>query len=107
MGSWQASAEAGGDELLERARAVADGVLRRRLHLAERDGVSVRDEHRIVTEAVIAARRPHQRAVRFATKAFLMAVGPCEREHGDEAGAAIPIALRRLARKVVLDFAHR
>src|SRR3546814_410102 len=47
--------EAIGDQLAKRIGAVADGVLHRGIHLAERVRVAVGDEDRVVTETAIAA----------------------------------------------------
>src|SRR3546814_8510329 len=57
------SGEAGGDELPESVGAVADGVLRRGVELAEGRVMAVRPEHRVVAEAAFAARRPDEGAV--------------------------------------------
>ena len=45
-------------------------------HFAEGARVSIGQEHRIVTEAGGAARRPHQRAVGARLDLFEMIVGP-------------------------------
>ena len=54
----------------ERVGAVADGVLCGRIDLAEGLVHADGDEHRVVAEAVVPARRPHQGAVDLAFEAF-------------------------------------
>ena len=67
--------------LRERVGAVADRVLFRRVDLAEGLVVAGGDEHRVVAEALVAARRPDQRAVDPAFEALdLAVVGPGERQ---------------------------
>src|SRR5450755_983700 len=90
------------DELAERLGAVADGVFRVGVHLAEGLRPAIWQERRIVAEPTLAARRPDQRAVRLAAANLDMAVRPGERQGGDEKGAAID-----LAGEPVLDALHR
>ncbi len=54
--------------LLEGPCAVADAVFLVRVHLAEGDVVAIGDEHRVVAEALVAARRPGEAAVDFAAE---------------------------------------
>src|SRR6202035_4885236 len=64
-------------------------VLFDRGHLAEGAGKTIRHEHRIVTKAGAAARRPHQRAVGARLDFLEMAVGPGDAERGHEMRAAL------------------
>src|SRR5712671_127567 len=56
------------DQLREGAGAVADVVLIRGSHFAERHLVAIRHEYGIVAEAALAARRPGQPPMDLATK---------------------------------------
>src|SRR5258708_25153148 len=60
-----------------------------RLHLAEGALVAKRHEHRVVAEAVGAARRPHQRALDLAAEDLAPPIGEGETEHGDEPGGPL------------------
>src|SRR3546814_19883264 len=82
------SGEAGGDELPESVGAVADGVLRRGVELAEGRVMAVRPEHRVVAEAAFAARRPDEGAVHRALEGLDMPVRPGERPGAGELRAA-------------------
>src|SRR5690349_6117761 len=62
-------------QLRKRAGAVAHLVLLLGLHLAEGDQVPVRHEHRIVAKALLAARRPRQRALDLALEHVARALG--------------------------------
>src|ERR1700749_3503932 len=87
---------------------MADRMLPRRVHLAESLGLALRHEDRIITEPVVAAGRPDQLAANNALEAFDMTIGPRQRQHADEAGAAIDLAIRcGLGGKAVLDLLHR
>src|SRR4051812_39021871 len=94
--------EARGDELGEGVGAVADAVLLVRLDLAEGEGPALGDEHRVVAEAAVAARRPDQVPVDLAAEGLGVSVGPGERERRDEMGAPV-----RLALQLRLDAGHR
>src|SRR5580698_6222604 len=76
-------------------------------HLAERAIVPVRQEHRIVAETLVAARRPDQRAVDARFKVFKMPVGPGHAERGYKAAATL--LGRGLAEfpQFVIDRLHR
>src|SRR6266850_603809 len=65
-------------------------------HLAKCKIKSVGEEHRIVAEALLAARRPDQRAVHPALEFLKMAVGPGDGEHRDEMRLA-PLRRERVA----------
>ena len=64
-------------------------------HLAEGAVVAIRQEHRIVAEALVAARRPHQRAVDPRLELLDMAIRPGDAQGGDEMrarGSVLPLA---------------
>src|SRR3546814_13631978 len=82
------SGEAGGDELPESVGAVADGVLRRGVELAEGRVMAVRPEHRVVAEAAFAARRPDEGAVHRPLEGLDMPVRPGARQGAGEMRAA-------------------
>ena len=66
---------------------MAHRMLLRGVHLAERLLPAVRDEHRVVTEALVAARRPDERAFDAAVECFGLAiVGPGNRQSARELG---------------------
>ena len=68
-----------------------------RLHLAEGLLMPDRHEHRIVAEALVAARRPDQRAVDPALEGFdLAVVGPGDRQRAGEMRVGRGVGLRRL-----------
>src|SRR3954463_3785294 len=76
-------------------------------HLAERKLEAVRQEHRIVTEALIPARRPDQRTLDPALEFLGMSVRPCGAQHRDEMRPAL---LRRegiALAQAGLDLLHR
>ncbi len=54
------------------------------VHFAEGFVIAVGQEHGIVTEALVAARRPDQRAEHLAFEHFGLAVGPGKAEGADE-----------------------
>src|SRR5690606_21048046 len=75
-------------------------------HLAEATLISVRQEHRIVAEAIVAARRPYQPALDLAAIFLRAAIGKGEAEDGDEARLA-PLRRNRAGLlQSVLDEAH-
>ena len=76
--------EARRHKLGECAGAVADGVLRRRLHLAEGQRSAARQEHRVVAETTLAARGPHRLAIDPADKRLGVPVRPGEAQRRDE-----------------------
>ena len=86
--------------------ARAPAVLLLRAHLAEGAVVAVGQEHRVVAEAFVAARRPDQRAVDAAGESLVLAVGHGEGQHArrNARGAAPACRAERLQR--VLDLAH-
>src|SRR5437868_14522017 len=53
-------------------------------HLPESKVKSVRQQHRIVSEAFLAARRPDQRAIDDSLEFFDMAIRPRDRQYRDE-----------------------
>src|SRR5437667_6966198 len=57
-------------------------------HLAKRKPKSIGQEHRIIAEALVAARRPDQRAVDPALEFLQMAVRPGDTQDRDEMGFA-------------------
>src|ERR1700722_1836574 len=65
-------------------------------HFAEGATMSIRQEHRIVTEARGAARRPHQRPIGARFDFLDMTVGPGDAERGYEMRASLR-SLRRAA----------
>ena len=80
--------ENGIDEFLEGAGAMGRLVLHCRLHFAEGLGEAAGHEHRIVTEAFVATRRPNQDAVDAAFENVTVALGPGKAEGADEMGLA-------------------
>jgi hypothetical protein len=80
----------------ERVGAVADRMFPFRFDLAVAFEHAVGDEHRIVTEAVVALGRPDERTMHDAFDGFAMAVGPGKRQRADEAGATIAFALEQI-----------
>ena len=64
--------------------------------LAEAVVHAVRDEHRVVAEALVAARGPHQLAVNLALEAFDRAVGPGQRQRAHEMRVAAGVGARGL-----------
>src|SRR5262244_2430628 len=75
--------EARRHQLAEGGGAVADAVLLLGIDLAEGAGVAVGLEHRVVAEALAAARRPNQRAMGLASEHLDVADGPreCQDRH--------------------------
>ena len=69
-------------------------------HFAEGAVVAVGQEHRIVAEAFVAARRPDQRAVDARLEFLDMAVRPGDAERGDE----MRLALLRRCRAALAQF---
>src|SRR6185295_11693312 len=57
------------------------------LHLSKSEGLAVGDEHRIISETLVAARRPDQMAEHLALEGVGGAVGPRKAQHGREVGA--------------------
>ena len=87
----------GRHELAEGVGAVAHLVLHRGVELAERLLVADRHEHRVVAEAAVAARRPHERSVDPAVERLgLAVVGPGDRQRAGEVGGAAPRRARSL-----------
>src|SRR3954470_23565308 len=76
-----------------------------RVHLAEGLLVAGGDEHRVVAEAPLAARRPDQNAVDPALEPFAMAVRPAQGQRTDEMGVAARNGVERA--QLVLDAPHR
>ena len=76
--SWKARARC--DSASRPSRPPA--VLLLRAHLAEGTRMAVGQEHRVVAEALVAARRPDQRAVDAAGEGLDLAVRRGERQHG-------------------------
>src|SRR6187399_1221482 len=64
-------------------------VLGLRRHFAERLGIPVGNEHRIVAEAPVSARRPHQRSIDATFERLLMSIGPGNRERAYEMGTPL------------------
>ncbi len=81
--------EARDQQLGERARPVADGVLLGRIDLAERLPAAARHEHRIVAKTLVAARRPDRRAVDAADEGLGVSIRPGEAQCGDEPCAPV------------------
>src|SRR5688500_16423605 len=76
-----------------------------RVHLAKRLLAAGGDEHRIVAEAPLAARRPHQNTLDPALEPFAVAVGPAQSEGADKMGVAARVGAKRL--QLFPDAAHR
>src|SRR5215471_9165352 len=72
------------DELGESTGAVADPVLFCGVDLAKGQRLAVRDEHRVVAEPAITARRPGEGPFNLAAEELRPTVGPGEREDRDE-----------------------
>src|SRR5829696_4013648 len=70
------------------AAAPVDAVLLLGRHLAEGPVETVGSEHRVVAEALRAARRPHQRAVDAALEQLVVPVRPGDDKRRHEMGAA-------------------
>ena len=75
---------------------MADAVLFGRVDLAEGPGHSSFDEHRVVAEPPVAARRPGEGAVATAFEAFDRFIGPGKRQHADEVGVAAGVRTNSL-----------
>ena len=71
---------------------MADGMLLQRLHLAEGQGVSIRQEHWIITEALVPAGWPDELAVHFAFKYMGFAARPGKSKCGGEVCRAVATA---------------
>src|SRR6185437_7896093 len=65
-----------------------------RVHLAERLGVAVRREDRIIAETAVPARRPDDGPVDLADAHHRLASRPAQRKRADESGAPIARAAR-------------
>jgi hypothetical protein len=78
-----------------------DRVLLRRHHLTEGQRAAAGQKHGVVAEAVIAARRPNQRAAHPPLETLAMAIGPGQRQRRDEFGRTVG----RVA-KVVVEPPH-
>src|SRR5579871_1570728 len=74
----------GRNELYEGTRAMADGVLVRRIHLAKRHRTAVRHEHRIIAEALVATWRPRRSAIDTPDEGRGIAVRPGEAQRRHE-----------------------
>src|SRR5262245_32016359 len=77
-----------------------------RVHFTKSLLVPAGQEHRIITEAALAARRPDEGAMHLAAEILDMAVRPGDGEHADEMRST---ALRQggaLRLKLLLDIAH-
>src|SRR5262249_35281617 len=83
------------DELGEGAGAVADPVLRRRLHLPGGQGAAQRHENPIVAKTPLAPRRAHQPSLDLTTEELDIGVRPGEGKNGNKRGA--PVAVAELA----------
>src|SRR6516225_7838930 len=94
-----------------RQRRRRQAVLLRARHLAEcarmAVDLAVGKEHRIIAEARIAARRPHQRTLDPALELLQMAVRPGEAERAHEACLALKWLAATARRKLALDARHR
>src|SRR3954471_1760965 len=67
-------------QLGEGAGTMADSVLGRGLHLAERQSAALGQKHRVVTETARAPGRPNQRPIHTAFEGFDMAIRPGQRK---------------------------
>src|SRR5947199_5602570 len=108
-----ASAKAGLCEFYEGARAMRERAAARRKpmllfarHLAERSRRSIRQKHRVITEATLTARRPHQGAVDTRLERLHMPVRPRETERRDEMGAPIGFSPAAPFPQQTADFPH-
>src|SRR6185312_7247639 len=79
--------QAGGHHLCEGAGTVADRVFGVFVHFTEGFLPARRAEHRVIAEALVAARRPHRLPVHTAHEGFRMTVRPAQAQRGDEPGA--------------------
>src|SRR5438874_8861194 len=70
-------------QLFEGAGAVADPALCG-VQFPEGHLVSIRHEYRVVAEAALAAGRPGETALYLGAEESDLAIGPRQREHGDE-----------------------
>src|SRR3546814_10418710 len=73
----------------ERLGAVADRMLPSGVAFPEGQGMPVGDEHRVVAEAAVAARRPHRLAMHLPLHRFGVAVRPGEAEGAGEPGPPV------------------
>src|SRR6185437_12906006 len=71
--------QAGGHHLCEGAGTVADRVFGVFVHFTEGFLPARRAEHRVIAEALVAARRPHRLPVHTAHEGFRMTVRPAQR----------------------------
>src|SRR5829696_1947899 len=88
------------------AMAPIDAVLLLRRHLAESLGRPLRLEHRVVAEAALGTRRPHDGAVDTAFEELFMAVWPGQDERGYEVGPALLRRRRTAPLQFALDPLH-
>src|SRR5207247_4626858 len=90
------------DQLPESYGAVRDFMLGIWVHFAKGHITSLGQEHRIIAKAMLAARRPDERAMDLAFEILDMAVGPGNRQHAYEMGAALIRQCGALCRKFLL-----
>src|SRR5690242_2224299 len=84
---------------------MADRVLELRIELAEGLVIADGNEHRVIAEPSIAARRPDERPVDAAVEGLgLAVVRPGDRQRADEMGCRRGVRLRRL--DLAPDFLH-
>src|SRR5690242_14115928 len=85
------------NQLAKRIGAVADAVLQLRIELSESPIVADGNEHRVVAETPVTARRPHENAVDPAIEGLgLTIVGPGDRERAGEMAGRRGVRLGRL-----------
>src|SRR4051812_8810662 len=75
-------------------------------HLAERPVVTVGQEHRIVAEALVAARRPDQHAIDAGLEFLHMVVRPGNAQRRDEVGASVVAVPGRAGCEIRFDLLH-
>src|SRR5215211_1021011 len=84
-----------------------EAVLLLRAHLAERAIMAVGQEHRIIAEALRAARRPHQGPVDTALEVLHMSVGPGDAQYRYEMRTARGGIKCAAGAQLGLDLFHR
>src|SRR6266699_1598601 len=91
----------------ERTALRRQAVLVLARHLAEREREPVGSKHRVVAEAALSARGPHQGAVDPRLEFLGVPVGPGKAQRTDEMRTPVGLACRALLPQQALDLLHR
>src|SRR5690242_10615144 len=94
------------DKLPECHRAVRDLMLGVGVHFTKGLAPALGQEHRIIAEAALAARRPDESAMHLAAEILDMAVRPGDREHAHEMRLACIGRCCAPSFELLLDIAH-